>query len=145
MGAQRIIERERRWAAPAAAAAVLTFVLYVASFILDRSAGLYSGASDAQQLISLHDHSGTILVASIVRAAAFLLLPVPILYLFRAAQARNPGVRAAMVGFIFIGPILFAAQGVIQAVGAKEAAADFVDLQRNDPEQARPTRSSSAS
>ncbi len=128
MSAQRVIERERRWAAPAALAAVLTFALYLASFIIDRTADLYAGSSDARQLQSLHDHAGTILFSSVVRAAAFLLLPVPILYLFRAAQARNPRVQAAMVAFIFIGPILFAAQGVIQAVGAGQAASDFVDL-----------------
>jgi hypothetical protein len=128
VSAQRIIERERRWAGPAALAAVLTFALYLASFIIDRTADLYAGSSDARQLESLNDHAGTILFSSVVRAAAFLLLPIPILYLFRAAQARNPRVQAAMVGFIFIGPILFAAQGVIQAIGAGQAASDFVDL-----------------
>jgi hypothetical protein len=128
VGAQQIIERERRWATPAALAAVLTFALYVVSFIVDRTASLYTGASDARQLVSLHDHAGAILVASVVRAAAFLLLPLPFLYLFRAAQARNPRVQSTMVAFIFIGPILFAAQGVVQAVGAGQAASDFIDL-----------------
>jgi hypothetical protein len=132
VSAQRIIERERRWAAPAAVAAVLTFALYLASFIIDRAADLYTGSSDARQLESLHDHAGTIVFASVIRAVAFLLLPIPILYLFRAAQARNPQVRAAMVGFVFIGPVLFAAQGVIQAVGASQAAADFVDTTREE-------------
>jgi hypothetical protein len=65
-------------------------------------------------------------MTSIVRAIAFLLLPLPILYLFRAAQARNPRVRASMVGFVFIGPILFATQGVVSAVGENQAASDFV-------------------
>lgn len=137
MGAQQTIERERRWATPAATAAVLTFALYVASFIVDRTASLYTGASDARQLQSLHENAGTILVASVIRALAFLLLPIPLLYLFRAAQARNPRVQSAMVAFIFIGPILFAAQGVVQAVGAGQAASDFVDAQAQHPEQTR--------
>lgn len=132
MGPERIIERERRWAAPAALAGVLTFALYVASFIIDRSAGLYAGSSDARQLVSLHDNAGTILFASVIRGLAFVLLAVPILYLFRAAQARNPRVQAAMVGFIFIGPLLFAAQGVIQAAGAGQAASDYVDLAQRE-------------
>jgi hypothetical protein len=134
VGRQRIIDRERRWAVPAAVAAVLTFALYVASFLIDRTASLYTGASDARQLSSLHDHAGTILVSSIVRGLAFLLLPIPMLYLFRAAQARNARVQTAMIGFIFIGPILFAAQGVVQAVGARQASSDFVKLA---PEQSR--------
>jgi hypothetical protein len=126
LGRERIIERERRWAVPAAIAALFALVLYIASFLIDQSANLSTGASEVAQLRSLHDHSGTVLFASIVRALAFLLLPLPLLYLFRAAQARNPRVQAAMVGFIFIGPLLFSTQGVIQGVGAARAASDFV-------------------
>jgi hypothetical protein len=51
-----------------------------------------------------------------------------LLYLFRAAEARNPRVQSTLVAFVFIGPILFAAQGVVQAVGAGQAASDFVGL-----------------
>ncbi len=134
MERQRILERERHWATPAATAAILALVLYVVSFVIDRSAGLYTGASDARQLTSIHDHSTTILLGSIVRAATFLLLPLPLLYLFRAAQARNPRVQAVMVGFVFIGPVLFAAQGVVQAKGAGDAASEFVRL---PPEQTK--------
>ena len=93
MGRQRVIERERRWAVPAAVAGVLTFAFYAASYLIERTAGLYSGPSDAKQLISLHDHAGAIVSASVVRAIAFLLLPIPLIYLFRAAQARNPRVQ----------------------------------------------------
>jgi hypothetical protein len=127
VGRERIIERERRWAVPVATAALFALVLYIASFIIEQSANLSTGASEAAQLRSLHDHSGTVLLASIVRAAAFLLVPVPLLYLFRAAQARNPRVHGAMVGFIFIGPLLFGVQGVVQAAGAGQAASDFVE------------------
>ena len=66
--------------------------------------------------------------ASVIRAIAFLLLPIPFIYLFRAAQARNPRVQAAMIGFVLIGPILFSAQTVAQALGARNAASDFVKL-----------------
>ncbi|MGH2925710.1 MAG: hypothetical protein ACRDK1_07025 [Solirubrobacterales bacterium] len=128
MGPQRAIERERRWAVPAAVAAVLSFALYLVSYVIERTAGIYAGASDAHQLRSLNDHAGTIVFASAVRAIAFLLLPIPFIYLFRAAQARNPRVQAAMIGFVLIGPILFSAQTVAQALGARNAASDFVKL-----------------
>jgi hypothetical protein len=128
VGPQRVIERERRWAVRAAVAAVLSFAFYLASYVIERTAGLYAGASDAKQLTSLNEHAGTILFASVVRAIAFLLVPVPLIYLFRAAQARNPRVQAAMIGFVLIGPILFAAQSVAQGIGAREAASDFVKL-----------------
>jgi hypothetical protein len=127
VGRERIIERERRWAVPAAVVALAPLALYIVSIIVIGRAHLVGGSSEAEQLASLHDHAGTVLISSVVRGIGFLLLPIPILYLFRAAQARNPRVQAAMVGFVFIGPILFGAQGIVQAVGAGQAAADFVN------------------
>jgi hypothetical protein len=134
LGRERIIERERRWARPTAVMALVPVVLYVASILIDQSANLYSGASNAEQLRSLHDHSGTILLSSILRAIGFMMLPVPLVYLFRAAQARNPRVQGALVGFVLLGPILFAAQGIFQAAAANRVSADFVEL---PPEQSR--------
>jgi hypothetical protein len=124
---ERIIERERRWAVPAAVVALAPLVLYIVSIIVVGRAHLVGGSSEAEQLASLHDHAGTVLISSVVRGIGFLLLPIPFLYLFRAAQARNPRVQAAMVGFVFIGPILFGAQGIVQALGAGQAATDFVN------------------
>ncbi len=133
MSRERIIERERRWAVPAAVVALVPIVLYVASIVIVQRAGLAGGSSEAEQLASLHDHSVAILASSVVRGIGFLLLPIPILYLFLATKARNPRVQAAMVGFVFVGPILFGAQGIIQAIGAGQAASDFVKLPPEPP------------
>jgi hypothetical protein len=135
VGTQRIIERERRWALAAAFAALLPLVLYIASVLIEQGASVYSGASEAQQLRSLHDHSGTVVLSSIIRAAGFVALPVPLLYLFRAAQARNPRVQTALVAFAFIGPLLFAAQGVLQATAASQVSSDFVKQGPEEPSQ----------
>jgi hypothetical protein len=131
---ERIIERERRWAVPAAVLALVPLVLYVVSIIIVQRAGLAGGNSEAEQIISLDEHSSAVLISAIVRGIGFFLLPFPILYLFLAAKARNPRVQAAMVGFVFVGPMLFGAQGIVQAVGAGQAAADFVNL---PPEETR--------
>jgi hypothetical protein len=132
VGRERIIERERRWAVPAAVFALVPIVLYIVSIFVVGQAHLAGGSSEAEQLASLHEHSGTVLLSSVIRGIGFLLLPIPFLYLFRAAQARSPRVQAAMVGFVFIGPILFGAQGIVQAIGAGQAASQFVD---RPPEQ----------
>jgi hypothetical protein len=129
---ERLIERERRWAVPAAVFALVPLVLYIVSIFVVGQAHLAGGSSEADQLASLDAHSGTVLISSVVRGIGFLLLPIPFLYLFRAAQARSPRVQAAMVGFVFIGPILFGAQGIVQAIGAGQAASDFVN---RPPEQ----------
>jgi len=132
VGRERIIERERRWAVPAAIFALVPLVLYIISIIVVGQAHLAGGSSEAAQLASLHDHSGIVLISSVIRGIGFLLLPIAFLYLFRAAQARSQRVQAAMVGFVFIGPILFGAQGIVQAIGAGDAASQFVN---RPPEQ----------
>ena len=134
MGRDRIIERERRWAVPAAVLAGVPLVLYIASIVIVQGADLAGGASEAEQLISLNENSGTVLLSSVVRGIGFALLTVPMLYLFLATKARNPRVQAAMVGFVFVGPVLFAAQGIVQAIGADQASSEFVKL---PPEQER--------
>jgi hypothetical protein len=128
VGRERIIERERRWAVPAAVVALVPLVLYIASIVIVQRAGLAGGSSEAEQIASLHDHAGAVLFSSVVRGIGFLLLPIPMLYLFLATMARNPRVQAAMVGFVFVGPLLFGAQGIIQAIGAGQAADEFVSL-----------------
>ena len=109
-------------------------LLLLAAVVIDEGANLYSGASENLGLRSIDDHSGTVVLESVVRAVAFMLLVGPLLYLFRAAQARNPRVRAVMVGFVLIGPVLLGAAGIVQAIGATQAASDFVKL---SPEQSR--------
>ena len=134
MSREEVIERERRWARPAAIAAFSAGAMLLAAVIIGQAANVYSGASESLGLRSIHDHSGTIVLESVVRAPAFVLLVGPLLYLFRAARARNARVQAVMVGFVFIGPILLAAAGIVQGAGVTKAASDFVRL---PPEQTR--------
>jgi hypothetical protein len=138
VGAQRVIERERRWATPAAIAAVVTAVLFVASIVIQQTAGISTSSSDAVVERSLHDHSAALFLTSVVRSISFLLLPWPLLYLFRAAQARNPRVQSTMVAFVFIGPILFAAQGIVSAIGQNQAASDYVRVAPTEQVRAYP-------
>jgi hypothetical protein len=128
VGRERIIERERRWAVPAAVSAFIASLLFLAPVVIQQSADLYAGANSARQLESLHEHASTVFIGATVRALAFLALIGPLLYLFRAAQARSPRVRPGLVAFTFIGPILFAASGVVVAVGITKAASDFVAM-----------------
>jgi hypothetical protein len=107
----------------------------LAAVVMDQAANIYSGASESLGLRSIDAHAGTIVLVSIVRAAAFVVLVGPLLYLFRAARSRSARVQPVMVGFVFIGPILLAAAGIVQAVGATQAASDFVKL---PDEQTRP-------
>jgi uncharacterized membrane protein YedE/YeeE len=120
-----IIARERRWATPAAIAAVAPFVLYVASVLVEQSANLETGGATVEELRSLQGESGTLLAAAALRAVGFLGMSIAMLYLFRAAQARNPRVPSAMLGFVFIGPVLLAAQGIVAWSAQDRLASQF--------------------
>jgi len=119
-----ILERERRWAVPAAIAALLPLPLYLASFIV--TAKLASGDSAAEQLPKIHDHAGPLLALSVVRAVAFMAVAIPLAYLFQAAAARSPRVQKPLIGFVVLAPVLFAASTIAQGISFNQIASDFV-------------------
>lgn len=128
MEPSRAVEREERWARAAALCAFATVALYVVSVILEQSSGLQTSGTDSVQVRSFHNHSGALLFSTLVRSLGFLLLSVPLLYLFQAARARSERVRREMVGFAFIGPVLLAVQGVVSWAASKQIGDDFVAM-----------------
>jgi hypothetical protein len=125
---ERTLERERRWAVPAAVFSFCASLLFLAPVVIQATADLYTGPSTARQLESLDENASAIVMGSVVRALAFIALIGPLVYLFRAAQARNPRVQPSLVVFAFIGPVLFAAAGIAVAIGISSAASDFTGL-----------------
>jgi hypothetical protein len=134
LGRERIIERERRWARPAAAAALGGLLLLVIGLIQRTSVPGEDRTAD--QLEAFHDHAGALAASSVLTGVAFLLWTIPLLYLFRAAQARNPRVQRALVAFCLIGPALIGAQNIVNGLAISNVASDFVE--RKDEEQQRP-------
>ena len=126
MSKAQIIERERRWAGPASAAAAAAVVLYLVSIFIEQGAGLQSDGPESEQLRSFHEHAGALLASTIVRGFGFALMSLPLLYLFRAAQARSDRVRPEMVGFCFLGPALLAVQGVVAWIASQNVADEFI-------------------
>ena len=126
MGRQEILDRERRWARPAAIAAILSAPIYVASVILDQGGDVPTSGLDTERYVAIDASATDLLASTVLRSIAFVLFCVPLFYLFRAAQARSERVSGAMLGFAFIGPILLAAQGAIAWVAQTQVASDFV-------------------
>jgi hypothetical protein len=124
---QQVIERERRWAVPAALSAFGAAILAFASLPVQK--GAFDGTGAAEQLRSVDAHSGSVILASVLTALALLLFIGPLLYLFLAAKARSPAVRGAFVGFIFLGPVLFAAQYIASGFTTSDLASEFVAKQ----------------
>jgi hypothetical protein len=126
LGRQEILDRERRWARPAAIAAILAAPLYVASVILDQGGDVPTSGLDTERYRVIDASASDLLASTVLRSLAFALMCVPLFYLFRAAQARSERVSGAMIGFAFIGPVLLAAQGAIAWVAQTNVASDFV-------------------
>ncbi len=123
MNRERIIERERRWATPAALASFFAVALFITAVVVRASISSEDQLSD--QLLVFDRHSGSLFVSSLLTGAAFLLFSVPLLYLFRAAQARSDRVQPALVAFCFIGPLLIGAQGVVNGLALSSVASDY--------------------
>jgi hypothetical protein len=128
-----VLEWERRFRDPAAVAAFTAVVFYIVSVLIEQGSGLRTSGLKSVQLVSLHEHSGALLFASIIRAVGLALISLPFFYLFEAAKARNPKVRPAMVSFAFLGPVLMAAQSVLAWIASQQISSDFVSRLSGSP------------
>lgn len=126
MDRETILERERRWARPAAAAALLAAPLYLLSITFDRGSDIPPGSLETERYRSIEAAGPELFAAAGVRAIGFFCIAGALLYLFRATQARSDRVSGVMLAFAFIGPILLAAQGLVAVVARRGIASDFV-------------------
>lgn len=126
MNRREIIDREARGQRFAGISAVAAAPLYIISVALDQSGSVPITGLDTERYRAINDASGQLLASALLRSLSFFALVIPLLYVFRAAQARSERVNGAMVGFVFIGPILLGVQGIIAWFAQTHVASDFV-------------------
>jgi hypothetical protein len=124
---QQIIERERRLRPWVVACSILPLVLYMAALVLESGSGLEIGGLETERLRSVDAHPTALLLATIARSLGFLVMVVPLVYLFRAAQARSERVQGLFLGLIVLGPVLLAIQGMVTWVAETDVASQFVE------------------
>jgi hypothetical protein len=113
---------ESRWALPVALATLLSVVLAVAfRFVLG-----VSGDGAAEVLRSIDENEGSVLLAGLMQAASFVLLVFPLVYLFRAAQARSDRVRPLLILVVIAAPLCLALASGLNGAVQREAADAFV-------------------
>jgi hypothetical protein len=117
-----VLDRERRWALPVALATLVAVALGVAAFVV----GTIGGEGDAEVLRSVDEHSAAVTASGAMQCVAFLLLVAPLLYLFRAVQARSERVRGQLVGLVVAAPVFLAVAAILTVVATTDAASDFV-------------------
>lgn len=125
MSTQAILERERRYRRLVVAASVLPLLLLVGAAAFQSSGGGTSELATAT-LRTINDNAGSQLIGAIIAAIAFLLLAAPLAYIYKAAQARTERMMKALLFLVVLGPILYAVQGILLAVGQIDAAEQFV-------------------
>jgi hypothetical protein len=85
-----------------------------------------SGSGEAEALRSVNEHGGSVTFASILQAGSFLLLAIPLVYLFQAARARSERVLPAMLAVVVAGPLLIGIGTVLYGQARQEGAESFV-------------------
>jgi len=126
MNRRQILDRESRGQRLAGFTAVAAAPLYIISVALDQSGAVPIAGLDTERYRAINDASTQLLASTLLRSLAFVALVPALLFTFRAAQARSERVNGAMVGFVFIGPILLAVQGIVTWIAQTQVASDFV-------------------
>ena len=124
MSSAETIERERRWATPAALGTFLAVGLSFASLIL--LASKFGAGGNAELLRKINNDSGTLILTYVIRALGSGLLAIPLVYLFRATEARSEKVRSQLIGLVIAGPLFMAAFAVFTGLSLHDAAPSFV-------------------
>jgi hypothetical protein len=127
MNRKQILEREARGQRLAGYAAIAAAPLYIVSLFSLRGTGVPLTGLATEQLRAVDQVGGQVIAAGVLSGVALALITIPLYYLFRATQARSVRLNPAMIGFVFIGPLLFAVQTVVKAVAQVQLASDFVD------------------
>jgi hypothetical protein len=126
MGRQQILDRERRWARFAGITAIASAPLFILSFMLEQAGPVPISGLDTERFTAVDANATELFGWTLMRSLAFFLIMFPLLYLFRAAQARSERVSPAMIGFVFIGPTLLAIQGMLGWAAETSVASDYV-------------------
>ncbi len=120
---QEFLARERRWAKPVGIAALVAVAIFFASGFAAPGAGQ---DGEAALLRSAHEHSSGVALSGAMEALAFLLLSLPLVYLFRAIQARAERIYGAMVGLLVLASLCLAISTSLGAAAKNDAASQFV-------------------
>lgn len=113
--------RESRWAVPVGLASLAGVILLIVMRPLN-----VSGDGSADLLTEAHAHTGSVVLSGLMQTLAFLLLALPLVYLFRAVQARSDSVRPQLIGLVIAAPLFLAASSATSIAVTTDAADNFV-------------------
>jgi hypothetical protein len=112
---------ESRWAVPVGIASIAAVVLLIASRPVN-----VSGDGEAEFLREVNAHGGAVLLSGLMQMLAFLLLALPLVFLFRAVQARSERVRPQLIGLVVAAPLFLAVSSGLSIGVSNEGADSFL-------------------
>lgn len=120
---EAVLDREQRWRLPVALATFGALALLIVSMVI---VGGISGDGEAEVLREVERNASDLTLSGILQAIGLALLVFPLVYLFRAAQARSARVSRQLIGLIVVAPFFLAGGALLNSIATKEAAKDFV-------------------
>ncbi|MCB0863693.1 MAG: hypothetical protein KDB66_10880, partial [Solirubrobacterales bacterium] len=118
-----IIEREKRWSLIAGIASVAGVAIILATFGQSSAAVRVVGLAD--RLREIDADQSSLILSSIGQFIGWSLLAIPLVFLFRAAAARAPQVRSALIWAMVVAPMLIGVGSLVSAGSVLQAASDF--------------------
>jgi hypothetical protein len=120
------LEWERRAAKPAGIAAILAGLLLIGGTIIYPVAAIGSQTGGpADTLLRLNETPAHAYVPGALQALGYLLMAIPLVYLYRATKARRPELLTAAKYLAIAGPIVTAVAFMVHQVLVVQAAKDF--------------------
>jgi len=123
----QILEREKRWTLITGIASVMGVAIILATFG-DSSAAVHSSTGLADRLREIEGDHSSLILASIGQFIGWALLAIPLVFLLKAAAARAPQVRSALVVAMIAAPLLIGLGSLISAGSIIQASNDFKDV-----------------
>jgi hypothetical protein len=120
------LEWERGTGRLAAAAAIGTVLLIVASNIVRAAVLTGDLDTDRESLITLDDAGSGLIGSSALQALSQLTLAFVLYYLYRVTKFRRPQLPGFTLGLIFLAPLLVAVGRVVTDIDLLSIADDFV-------------------
>jgi hypothetical protein len=115
------LERESRWAVPVGIASIVGIILLIAAQPLG-----VGGDGQAELLREVDADRGSVLLSGLLQTLGFLLLTLPLVYLFRAVAARSDRVHRQLIGLVVAAPLFLALSAALTIPATYEAADTFL-------------------
>lgn len=123
---EALLERERRWTKFAGAAAVIGVAIILIT-LGESSASVRTGDGLADRLVEINADSTSLILASIGQGVGWLLLGIPLVFMFQAAAGRSDRIRRGLIGVVVAAPVFLAIGAVLSTMAVIGAAGDFAD------------------